>query len=129
MLDRLPARDGSVLIEALAALAIISLTVVASLNSFAESIHRLQQAEERLSALGEARSLVARTSGAEALSTGTIRGETPSGRKWTIVVEEEATTASGGVRLFRISTAVTSKYQKAPLIMLRTLTVTGVKPE
>jgi hypothetical protein len=72
---------------------------------------------------------VARTSGADALSTGTIRGETPSGRKWTVVVEEEAATASGGVRLFRISTAVESKYQKAPLIMLRTLTVTGVKPE
>ena len=128
MLDRLAARNGSVLIEALAALAIISLTVVASLNGFAESIHRLQQAEERLSALGEARSLVARTSGAEALSTGTIRGETPSGRTWTVVVEE-ASPASGGVRLFRISTAVESKRQKAPLIMLRTLTVTGLKPE
>jgi hypothetical protein len=128
LLDRLAARNGSVLIEALAALAIISLTVVASLNGFAESIHRLQQAEERLSALGEARSLVARTSGAEALSTGTIRGETPSGRTWTVVVEE-ASPASGGVRLFRISTAVESKRQKAPLIMLRTLTVTGLKPE
>ena len=72
---------------------------------------------------------MARTSGAEALSTGTIRGQTPSGRTWTVVVEEEASPASGGVRLFRISTAVESKRQKAPLIMLRTLTVTGLKPE
>jgi subtilisin-like proprotein convertase family protein len=102
---------------------------VASLNSFADSIYRLQQAEEGLSMLGEVRSLVAQTSGAEALSTGTIRGENPSGRKWTLVVEEEISGASGRVHLFRISAAMRSKDQKAPLIMLRTLTVSGLKPE
>jgi hypothetical protein len=108
----------------------MSLTVVVSLNSFAESIHRLQQAEERLSALGEARSLVARASGGEALSTGTISGKSPSGRKWTLTVEEEKSLkASGGVRLLRISVAVKSEDEKAMLVMLRTMTAASIRPE
>jgi Tfp pilus assembly protein PilV len=56
-------QSGSVLIEALAALAIMSTAVVMGLGGFAETLARLRQADDRLLALTLARNLLTETMG------------------------------------------------------------------
>jgi type II secretory pathway pseudopilin PulG len=126
---RLEEEDGSILIESIVALAILSLTLTASLSSFADGIRRLQQAEKRVLVLAEARNLIAQASGADFLAGGVAEGEDGLGLRWRLTVEEKQGGAAGRARLFFISAAVRSEDGSETLVMLRTLVVSARKDE
>jgi type II secretory pathway pseudopilin PulG len=80
---------GSVLIEALAALAIISTTVVVGLHGFAQSTGRLKRTEEQMTALTVAENLIAETMGTAKFVPANRHGVSESGLQWSIKIHRE----------------------------------------
>jgi hypothetical protein len=83
------AQSGSVLIEALAALAIISTAFVMGIGGFAEAITRLRQADQRMAALILARNLVAETMGTASSMPLNRAGTSEEGFRWSIEIREK----------------------------------------
>jgi type II secretory pathway pseudopilin PulG len=80
---------GSVLIETLAALAIISTAVVMGLHGFAEAAARLKRAEEQMTALTLAQNLIAETLGTATTVPADRHGISDTGFHWSIKVHRE----------------------------------------
>lgn len=114
--------SGSVLIEALAALVVLSTAVILSLNGFADATARLKEVEERLAALSEAHNLLVENIGRATLVAGENRGFSEAGFAWTVKVSEETSgKASFLARPYRISVSVEKELGKAPAVVLETI--------
>ena len=81
---------GSVLIEALAALAIISSAVVLGLSGFADATARLRRTDDRLEALSLARNLMTETLGSTVSVPSERHGISDSGFSWSIRTYQES---------------------------------------
>jgi hypothetical protein len=115
---------GTVLVEALVALAITSSAVMMSLNGFVQGAGRLKLAEQRLLALAEARSIIAELTGSYFLNPSTGRGVTPAGFPWTMTISEEAISATPFLaKPFRISLKVTMQHGSALPIIVETYVI------
>jgi type II secretory pathway pseudopilin PulG len=83
------AETGSVLIEALAALAIISTAAVMGLHGFAEATARVKRTEDQMTALTMAENLIAETLGTAATIPAERHGVSDLGLQWSIKVQRE----------------------------------------
>jgi hypothetical protein len=118
--------EGSVLLEALAALAIISGAVVMGLNGFVEASARLKRSEDRLTALALARNLITETIGSATSVPSESEGVTNSGLAWSIKVYQEfAREQTYLVKPYRLVVTV-ARREAAPLVVLET---TGIALE
>jgi hypothetical protein len=81
---------GSFLIEALAALAIISSAVVLGLSGFADATARLRRTDDRLEALSLARNLMTETLGSTVSVPSERHGISDSGFSWSIRTYQES---------------------------------------
>jgi type II secretory pathway pseudopilin PulG len=116
--------EGSVLIEALAALAIISMVIIMALNGLSESVRGLERAELQLSALAEARSRIAELSGADFLSSSVKEGVSATGLGWRIIVREDGSSANRQTaRPFRVSIEVEAKTGAGASVALNTIVI------
>jgi type II secretory pathway pseudopilin PulG len=99
--------EGSVLIEALAALAIIFTVIIMALNGLSEAVRALERAEMQMSALAEARSRLAEVSGADFLSSSVKEGVSETGLAWKVIINEDGSSADPRTaRPFRVSVEV-----------------------
>jgi type II secretory pathway pseudopilin PulG len=116
--------EGSVLIEALAALAIISTVIIMALNGLSEAVRGLERAELQLSALAEARSRIAELSGADFLSTSVKEGVSATGLGWRIIIREDGLSANPQTaRPFRVSIEVDAKVGGGSSVALDTIVI------
>jgi type II secretory pathway pseudopilin PulG len=113
-------QSGSVLIEALAALAIMSTAVVMGLGGFAETIARLRQADDRLLALTLARNLVTETIGLASSMPSGSEGTSEEGFRWSIEIREKPSRHQAFLlKPYKILVKV-SQADGSPLIVLET---------
>ncbi|HEY7765519.1 MAG TPA: hypothetical protein VIB38_11065 [Aestuariivirgaceae bacterium] len=82
-------QSGSVLIEALAALAVLSIAAVIGLGGFAEALARLRQADDRLLAVTFARNLITETIGQASSIQSSSQGTSEEGLRWSIEIREK----------------------------------------
>jgi type II secretory pathway component PulJ len=80
---------GSVLIEALAALIIVSTAIIMALHGFAEATARLKRTEEQLAALTLARNLIAETTGSSVYVPAERDGVSETGLYWSVKVHRD----------------------------------------
>jgi hypothetical protein len=121
--------SGTILLEALVALAITASVMVVCVSSIATSAKRLRLAEERILAMAEARSIVAELSSAHqhtpAKQTGSAAGFT-----WTAeLVPVEVPAPSFAVKLFRLSLQISGPDGKSPPIGVETYVISRLESQ
>jgi hypothetical protein len=117
--------DGSVLIEALAALAIISTVIIMALSGLSEAVRGLERAELQLSVLAEARSRLAEVSAADFLSSSVEEGVSATGLGWRITVKEDSSYVKQQqtARPFWVSIEVETRAAGASSVALDTVVI------
>ena len=116
--------EGSVLIEALAALAIISTAVEMGLSGFADAVERLKWTDEKLEALSLARNLMTETLGSANSVASQKRGTSDSGFSWSIKSYQQPRPERGYlVKPYKVVVTV-AKHEGAPLVVLETMAIT-----
>lgn len=95
--------EGSVLVEALIAFAVLSAVLVMSVGAFSNGAARMRQVEERLTLLSSARAVLVEFSSGEVFVPGRISGTTVEGFSWTADVSEMEWPRPGtALRPFRV---------------------------
>lgn len=123
MSTKVRGEEGSVLIEALAALAIISTAVVMGLSGFADAVERLKWTNEKLEALNLARNLMTETLGSAVSIPSQKRGASETGFSWSIRSCQEPTSKQGYLaKPYKVVVTV-AKHEGPPLIVLETTAI------
>jgi hypothetical protein len=122
--------SGTILLEALVALAITASVMIMWGSSIGPSAKRLRLAEERMLAMAGARSLIAELSGAHFVTPSDQTGFTADGFAWTAkFAPAEFPAPSFVVKLFRVSLQISGKDDKTPPITIETYVISRPESE